>query len=196
MPRESALLLVRAALPGIAGLLLADLAGALAKHRFLRRHRPEPRRQLRALQLQRLIGERAILRRQAGELGRSGEPRLAGALGKQSRALGKQGQIIAGQRALVGAKIGCGHFDQHLRRPDRLPFADVDRSDHAALAVLDRLAVARNRDHALCVDARVERRQRGPAEQDDEEEDDDRSADADVAARVVARGRQCRSPTI
>ena len=59
--KNAPLLAVRVALPGIAGLLLADLAGSLAKNRLLRGHRPQPRLQLGALQLHRLIGDRAIL---------------------------------------------------------------------------------------------------------------------------------------
>ena len=110
-------------------------------------------------------------------------------LGHQPRTLREHGQIVAGQRPLLCAQVRRRHFDQDVAGVDALALADVDRGDDAALAMLDRLAVAGDRDDALRRHRRVERRERRPAEQDDEEEDDDSRADADVAARIVGRQR-------
>ena len=113
-----------------------------------------------------LIGKRAILRREGRKLRRRHESRLTRTFGKQSGALGNSVNNRRSERA-------------HWRGDRARPFDNIwpaltvcprarGGSDDATLRC-GPTAVAGDRDHALCVDARIERRQRGPTEQDDEE---------------------------
>ena len=61
------------------------------------------------LQRHHLIGDLAIGRAQRRELGRGREIVLAGSFSEQSRALGKQGQIVARKRPLGRAQLGRGN---------------------------------------------------------------------------------------
>ena len=68
---------------------------------------------------------------------------------------------------------------------DLLAFADVDRADHAAIAVLDGLALAVDHQLARRHRRRIEPGHGGPADQHHEEQISDDVAEPHVGAGIV-----------
>src|SRR4051794_16546316 len=66
-----------------------------------------------------------------------------------------------------------------------LSFMHMDGRHHAAIAVLDALAVAEHRNGAASVNSGVERNERRPTEEDDEKCECNRDPGADLVARVA-----------
>ena len=81
--------------------------------------------------------------------------------------------IWAAKRPFLGADFGPGQFDQQVAFTDRAGLPDVDRRDHAAIAMLDRLPLAGDDQLAVRISRCVHRRERGPAQEQDEEQPSD-----------------------
>jgi hypothetical protein len=173
------------ALLSVSGLLLDELLAALAENRLLGHYGARASVHFRPLELHCLYRDFAILGAERSEFGRRGKVALTGALREQARALRKQRQIIAGQRALGRAQLGRGKFDQDFTGLDMLSFAHVDCRNHAAVLVLDGLAVAGNGNLARGMHASVERQERGPTKEQHEEQNGHGDSDADFSLRVA-----------
>ncbi len=132
-------------------------------------------------------GEDAVLGRQAGELAWLGDKRASVAFGEKAGALRDGGDVVAGQPALDPDRVGRGNLEHDIALAHRLALGHANIGDDPALVMLDRLAAARYRDHAVGIGAGIERRQRGEPEQADEESGTDHRPLANVATRRVGR---------
>src|SRR6187397_127395 len=119
------------------------------------------------------------------EFRRPGDCRRARQLCFEPGLLCLQIDHLGGKCPLLRPDFRPGQLDQQITLVDLAALRNVDRRDHSAVAMLDRLALTGNDKLARCIGSRIQWRECGPSQEQDEEQSGNDNSKADIAAGIV-----------
>ena len=165
--------------------LLVMLADALLQHVALVVARAAARSEQPLLARHRFIGQKLVLSAEILELRRAHKARVTRAFRDETGALRIEGDRLAGKSTLLSHQLGSRNLQQEVALLDHLAFLHVQHRDDAAVAMLNRLAVARHGDDAIGGRCCIKRDERGPPEKAEEKHTGDRAADAQLGQHGI-----------